>query len=73
MNIFILYAVVGGAKVTFTNRCVYTVWPGTLYLGSNYIQLSTTGFELEQGETKSVDLPYPLAYQFWARNRMLKQ
>jgi len=58
--------VVGGVEVTFTNRCGYTVWPGTLTTGQKH-QLSTTGFELGQGETYSVNLPSSWSGRFWAR------
>ncbi|KAL5137024.1 TMV resistance protein N [Glycine soja] len=47
-----------GAKVTFTNKCTYTVWPVTL-TGDKKPQLSTTGFELASGASNSVDIPSP--------------
>ncbi|GAU45879.1 hypothetical protein TSUD_401050 [Trifolium subterraneum] len=61
-----LFYVVGGATVTFTNRCRYTVWPGTL-TGDQKPQLSTTGFVLAPGATNSVNLPSPWSGRFWAR------
>ncbi|KAJ1419449.1 Thaumatin, conserved site [Sesbania bispinosa] len=61
-----LFYVGEGAKVTFTNRCQYTVWPATL-TGDQKPQLSTTGFELGQGAVNSVDLPSPWSGRFWAR------
>ncbi|XP_058747338.1 thaumatin-like protein 1b [Vicia villosa] len=61
-----LFYVVGGAKVTFTNKCRYTVWPGTL-TGDQKPQLSTTGFVLGPQATNSVDLPSPWSGRFWAR------
>ncbi|KEH42142.1 putative thaumatin [Medicago truncatula] len=61
-----LFYVVGGAKVTFTNRCGYTVWPGT-FTTAQTPQLSTTGFELGQGVTYSVNLPSSWSGRFWAR------
>nr|KYP73733.1 Thaumatin-like protein 1a [Cajanus cajan] len=63
-NLWIIY-VAQGAKVTFTNQCTYTVWPGTL-TGSPP-QLKTTGFELASGASNSVDLPSPWSGRFWAR------
>lgn len=54
------------ATVTFTNKCPYTVWPGTL-TGDQKPQLSSTGFELAQGATFSLDLPSPWSGRFWAR------
>ncbi|XP_058752199.1 thaumatin-like protein 1b [Vicia villosa] len=61
-----LFYVVGGAKVTFTNKCGYTVWPGTL-TGGQKPQLSTTGFVLGSQATNAVDLPSPWSGRFWAR------
>ncbi|XP_061353911.1 thaumatin-like protein 1b [Gastrolobium bilobum] len=61
-----LFYVAQGAKVTFTNNCPYTVWPGTL-TGDQKPQLQTTGFELTTGASNSVDLPSPWSGRFWAR------
>ncbi|XP_047148982.1 thaumatin-like protein 1b [Vigna umbellata] len=55
-----------GAKVTFTNKCTFTVWPGTL-TGDQKPQLSSTGFELVQGASFSLDLPSPWSGRFWGR------
>ncbi|PQM37707.1 putative allergen Pru du 2.01A [Prunus yedoensis var. nudiflora] len=46
------------AKITFTNKCSYTVWPRTL-TGDQKPQLSLTGFELATGISRSVDAPSP--------------
>lgn len=54
-----------GAKLTFNNKCPYTVWPGTSASGQN--QLSKTGFELASGESTSLNVPSPWEGQFWAR------
>ncbi|KAI4349082.1 hypothetical protein L6164_009721 [Bauhinia variegata] len=54
------------ARITFTNKCSYTVWPGTL-TGDQKPQLSTTGFELLRGASRSVDVPAPWSGRFWAR------
>ncbi|CAK8571463.1 unnamed protein product [Lathyrus sativus] len=62
---FLFYAVAGG-KVTFTNRCQYTVWPGTL-TGDQKPQLSSTGFELGPGAITSLNLPSPWSGRFWGR------
>ncbi|CAJ1968850.1 unnamed protein product [Sphenostylis stenocarpa] len=61
-----LFYVSQGAKVTFTNKCTYTVWPGTL-TGDQKTQLSSTGFELAPGASNSLDLPSPWSGRFWAR------
>lgn len=55
------------ATISFTNKCPYTVWPGTL-TGAQKPQLSTTGFELGTGASKSVDVPSPWSGRFWARS-----
>ena len=55
-----------GAKITFTNQCSYTVWPGTL-TGGQKPQLSKTGFELPTGASNSVDVPSDWSGRFWAR------
>lgn len=57
-----------GAKITFTNKCTYTVWPGTL-TSAQKPQLSKTGFELPAGQSDSVDIPSPWEGRFWGRTR----
>ncbi|XP_054807500.1 thaumatin-like protein 1b [Prosopis cineraria] len=52
--------------ITFTNNCQFTVWPGTLN-GASSPALSTTGFELGTGASKSLDVPSPWSGRFWAR------
>ncbi|XP_021827721.1 thaumatin-like protein 1 isoform X1 [Prunus avium] len=56
------------AKITFTNKCSYTVWPGTL-TGDQKPQLSLTGFKLATGISKSVDAPSPWSGRFFGRTR----
>ncbi|CAL8136779.1 unnamed protein product [Prunus armeniaca] len=56
------------AKITFTNKCSYTVWPGTL-TGDQKPQLSLTGFELATGISNSVDAPSPWSGRFFGRTR----
>ncbi|KAK7345479.1 hypothetical protein VNO77_16083 [Canavalia gladiata] len=63
---FLLYAA-QGATVTFTNQCSYPLWPATLTGGENAQQLANTGFELQPGESDSVELPSPWSGRFWAR------
>ncbi|KAK4281543.1 hypothetical protein QN277_013021 [Acacia crassicarpa] len=53
------------ATITFTNKCPFTVWP-TLN-GASSPQLSTTGFELASGGSRSVNVPSPWSGRFWAR------
>ncbi|XP_062166820.1 thaumatin-like protein 1b [Alnus glutinosa] len=56
------------AKITFTNNCQTTVWPGTL-TADQKPQLSTTGFELASKASSSVDVQAPWIGRFWARTR----
>ncbi|KAB1221186.1 Thaumatin-like protein 1 [Morella rubra] len=54
------------AKITFTNNCPNTIWPGTL-TADQKPQLSTTGFELASKASSSVDIQAPWIGRFWAR------
>ncbi|KAF8397758.1 hypothetical protein HHK36_016680 [Tetracentron sinense] len=54
------------ATFTFTNKCSYTVWPGTL-TGGGGSQLSSTGFELASGASSSLNVPAPWSGRFWGR------
>lgn len=51
---------------TLTNKCDYTVWPGLLS-GAGTASLSTTGFALEKGESKSIDVPSSWSGRLWGR------
>ncbi|XP_058077246.1 thaumatin-like protein 1b [Magnolia sinica] len=57
---------VQSTKLTFTNRCSFTVWPGTL---NNFGKppLSKTGFELAQGASESLDAPVGWQGRVWGR------
>lgn len=65
---FLLAAGANAAKVTIKNNCPRTIWPATL-TGDSKPQLSTTGFELVQGASRSFDVPSPWSGRFWARTR----
>ncbi|KAK2993364.1 hypothetical protein RJ640_007631 [Escallonia rubra] len=54
-----------GATFTVENKCQYTVWPGILNDGSS--QISTTGFELQKGEARTITAPPWWAGRFWGR------
>ncbi|KAF7818677.1 thaumatin-like protein 1b [Senna tora] len=54
------------ATITFTNKCPYTVWPGTI-TSEQKPQLSTTGFELVNRASNSLEVPSPWTGRFWAR------
>ncbi|KAK1372996.1 thaumatin-like protein 1 [Heracleum sosnowskyi] len=55
-----------GAKFTFVNKCEYTVWPGIL-TGSGTPPLETTGFELPQQSSRSLQAPNGWSGRFWGR------
>ncbi|XP_010243191.1 PREDICTED: thaumatin-like protein 1 [Nelumbo nucifera] len=66
--VFFLSLLVSGsysATFTFTNKCPYTVWPGTL-AGSGP-SAPSTGFELATGASASLDIPAPWSGRFWGR------
>ncbi|KAF8030427.1 hypothetical protein BT93_E2767 [Corymbia citriodora subsp. variegata] len=57
----------GAATLSFSNKCSYTVWPGTLTGGSSG-QLSSTGFELATGASFSInDVPATWSGRAWGR------
>lgn len=55
-----------GVTFTITNNCDYTVWPGILS-NAGVAPLSTTGFALQKGESKSVNPPSGWGGRFWGR------
>ncbi|XP_010436965.1 PREDICTED: thaumatin-like protein 1 [Camelina sativa] len=55
-----------GSTFTFANRCGYTVWPGIL-ANAGSPTLSTTGFELPKGTSRSLQAPTGWSGRFWAR------
>ncbi|XP_027354490.1 thaumatin-like protein 1 [Abrus precatorius] len=58
----------GVASTTFTlvNKCDYTVWPGILS-NAGVASLSTTGFVLQSGESKTITAPTSWGGRFWGR------
>lgn len=58
---------IGAATFTFHNSCPYTVWPATLTGGGPRPQLSTTGFELTSGASKTITVPNPWSGRVWGR------
>ncbi|KAJ9561812.1 hypothetical protein OSB04_006972 [Centaurea solstitialis] len=52
-----------GATFTFLNRCDHTVWPGLLGTPA----LETTGFELSEGQSRSLQAPPGWSGRFWGR------
>ncbi|THU44908.1 hypothetical protein C4D60_Mb02t12340 [Musa balbisiana] len=65
---FLLFLLSGAMAATFTltNNCEYTVWPGVLS-SAGTAPLSTTGFALQQGESRSLDVPAAWSGRFWGR------
>ncbi|KAK7847005.1 thaumatin-like protein 1a [Quercus suber] len=55
-DLYMLHAGAHSARITFTNNCLNTVWPGTL-TADQQPQLLNTGFELSSKAFKSVDAP----------------
>lgn len=55
-----------GATFTFTNNCQYTVWPGILS-NAGSPELETTGFELPQATTRTLQAPTGWSGRFWGR------
>ncbi|CAI0469341.1 unnamed protein product [Linum tenue] len=54
-------------RVAFTNKCPFTVWPGTL-TGGGVPQLPVTGFELPSKSSSSIHVPANwTSGRFWAR------
>ncbi|KAH9606719.1 hypothetical protein KSS87_003783, partial [Heliosperma pusillum] len=51
---------------TITNFCPFTIWPGTLS-GAGTPPLSTTGFELDSGESVRIETVAGWSGRIWAR------
>ncbi|CAL9101810.1 unnamed protein product [Musa acuminata var. zebrina] len=54
------------ATFTLTNNCEYTVWPGVLS-GAGTAPLSSTGFALHKGESRSLKALAAWSGRFWGR------
>ncbi|KAI3669447.1 hypothetical protein L6452_40682 [Arctium lappa] len=61
--LFFIIKGVFGATFTFLNKCDYTVWPGLLGTPA----LETTGFELSNGKSRSLQAPAGWSGRFWGR------
>ncbi|KAL8240382.1 hypothetical protein R6Q59_013737 [Mikania micrantha] len=60
---FFVIKSVSGATFTLVNKCSYTVWPGIL----GQPVLDTTGFELVNGKSRSIQAPAGWSGRFWGR------
>ncbi|KAL5976460.1 hypothetical protein ACLOJK_020793 [Asimina triloba] len=54
------------ASFTLTNNCQISVWPGVLS-GAGTAPLSSTGFLLQKGESKTLSVPAGWSGRFWGR------
>ncbi|WP_439040183.1 thaumatin family protein [Salmonella sp. NW173] len=68
---FLFLFLFGAHAATFTvrNNGRETIWPATLTSGPGQPQLSTTGFELAPGASRSFNVPAPWTGRVWARTR----
>ncbi|KAK9097513.1 hypothetical protein Sjap_023010 [Stephania japonica] len=62
----LFFTAANSCSFTITNNCPYTIWPGTL-AGAGTPQLSTTGFELNSGESVRVGAAPGWSGRIWAR------
>lgn len=54
------------ATFTMVNKCQQTIWPGLLS-NAGIAPLSTTGFVLQKGESKTITVPSSWGGRFWGR------
>lgn len=55
---------------TFQNNCGYTVWPG-LISNANLPAMPSTGFELQNGASKTLEAPTSWGGNMWARTNCM--
>ncbi|KAJ8772617.1 hypothetical protein K2173_027794 [Erythroxylum novogranatense] len=63
---YVLIPGVVSTTFTITNKCSYTVWPGILS-NADSSPLATTGFALQQGETRTITAPASWGGRMWGR------
>ncbi|XP_050213171.1 thaumatin-like protein 1b [Mercurialis annua] len=69
LSLVIAHSFISGVvstSFTLSNKCDYTVWPGILS-NADAPPLSTTGFVLQKGETKTVTAPASWGGRMWGR------
>ncbi|KAI6688367.1 hypothetical protein NL676_025195 [Syzygium grande] len=66
--ISVMFMAVDATTFTLVNKCEYTIWPGVL-ANAGEPPLSTTGFALQKGESRSLGAPAGWGGRFWARTR----
>ncbi|KAL0452349.1 UNVERIFIED_CONTAM: Pathogenesis-related thaumatin-like protein 3.5 [Sesamum latifolium] len=64
--VFSIFASSCCSTFIITNNCPYTIWPGTL-AGSGSPQLSTTGFQLDSGQSIAIPNAPGWSGRIWAR------
>ncbi|KAJ7967182.1 Thaumatin [Quillaja saponaria] len=60
------FSEVQSASFKIVNKCRYTIWPGLLS-GANTAPVSTTGFQLNSGKSRTIHLPKSWSGRIWAR------
>ncbi|KAF6156837.1 hypothetical protein GIB67_002754 [Kingdonia uniflora] len=66
LSFFSLFSYSISCSFTITNNCQYTIWPGTL-AGAGTPQLSTTGFQLNSGQSVRIPTLPGWSGRIWAR------
>ncbi|KAI4336770.1 hypothetical protein L6164_015255 [Bauhinia variegata] len=66
LTLHLLVSGVISTTFTMVNKCDYTVWPGILS-NAGVAPLSTTGFVLQTGESKTINAPTSWGGRFWGR------
>ncbi|KAG0452825.1 hypothetical protein HPP92_025233 [Vanilla planifolia] len=64
--VFLFVSGVCGVRFRITNNCGYTVWPGVL-AGAGGESLSTSGFVLGHGESRTLEMPALWSGRLWGR------
>ncbi|XP_023003912.1 thaumatin-like protein 1 isoform X2 [Cucurbita maxima] len=64
--LLLLFKEVSCATFMFVNKCDFTVWPGIL-ASAGSPKLETTGFELKEGNSRSLEAPTGWSGRFWGR------
>ncbi|KAI5402821.1 variant 2, Thaumatin-like protein 1 [Lathyrus oleraceus] len=66
LTLYLSSSLVISTTFIFVNKCNYTVWPGLLS-NAGIAPISTTGFVLQSGDSKSITPPASWGGRFWGR------
>ncbi|XP_078153022.1 thaumatin-like protein 1 [Carex rostrata] len=66
----LLFQDVMSTSFTFQNNCGYTVWPG-LISNANLPMMPSTGFELQNGASRTLEAPTSWGGNMWARTNCM--